>query len=138
MIGRPWTTHVVKDGMGGQEAGCAGDRAARMGAGAGQVEALDAPERARPEAPGEDLVAQHLAVEDVPAGDGEAGLELARAEREAVDHAGGQARAGLGEAGDRRVGREALAEQRQDVTTLGCQRRVGGCLLYTSPSPRDS
>ena len=57
-------------------------------------------------------------MEDVAAGDAEARLELARAEREAVDDAVREARADLGEAGDRRVGRglgvdvgrEALAE----------------------------
>ena len=70
------------------------------------------------------LPGQHLAVEDVAAGDAEALLELARAEHQAVDDPVGQVRAGLGEAGDGGVGRglscvhvrrEALAEQRDDV-----------------------
>src|SRR3954469_10009198 len=102
----PWVatlTQVLEDRARGQVARRAGHRAARMGARAAQVQAVDAGEAARREAALQQLVAEHLAVEDVPAGQAEARLELAGPQREALDDAVGQARAGLGEARDRGV-----------------------------------
>ena len=107
-----------------------------MRARAGQEEALDAAEALRARALLEQLARQHLAVEDVAAGDAEARLELARAERQPLDDPVGQLRADLGEAGDRGVGgglgvdvrREALAEQRQHVAARRRERVVGGRL----------
>src|SRR4051794_27921392 len=131
---------VLEQRPGGEVARSAGDRSAGMGPGAGQVQALDAAEAPCAEAALEQLAREHLAVEDVPAGDPEAGLELARAESQAVDDVVGEARADLREAGDGRVGRrlgvdvgrEALAEQGQDVAALGGQggvrRRLAGRL----------
>src|SRR4051794_41976921 len=101
-----------------------------------EIEAGYAGEVPGREAALQQLVAEHLAVEDVPAGQPEARLELARAEREALDDPVGEAGARLGEARDGRVGgglgvdagREALAEQRQDVAARGRERRGGGGL----------
>ncbi len=45
-----------------------------MGAGAGEVEAFDTTEAAWLESPLEQLVAEHLAMEYVPAGEPEAGF----------------------------------------------------------------
>src|SRR3954447_13910813 len=114
---------VLEHRAGGQVAGRAGDRAAGMGARAGQVQALDAAEAPGTEPALEQLARKHLPVEDVPAGDAEARLELARPKGQAVDDAIGEARADLGEPGDGGVGgglgvdagREALAEHGQDV-----------------------
>src|SRR3954471_23172386 len=76
---------VLEHGARGQVAGRAGHRAPGMGARAGQVEPLDTAEAAGAEAALGPLPREHLAVEDVPAGDAEAGLELARPEGQAVD-----------------------------------------------------
>src|SRR3954471_4788519 len=67
-----------------QIAGRARDRAAGVRSGARQVQALDPAEapRARP-------FAEHLAVEDVPASDAEALLQLPRTEHEAINDAVG-------------------------------------------------
>src|SRR5207244_1873183 len=112
---------------------CARHRTTGMSARSGEVEALDATKAPGPEAALEQLVAQHLAMEDVAAGEPEAVLELARAERQAVDYAVRQLRADRGEAGDRRIGgrvgvgvrREALTEHRQNVSSGGRQRGIG-------------
>src|SRR5215212_2800902 len=124
--------YILEHRARGQVARGPGHRASRMGARAGEVQPLDSAEPARAGPVLQHLPRQHLAVEDVPAGDAEAGLELPRAEREAVDDAVRKARAGEGEAGDGSVGggarvdvgREGLGEERDDVAAHGRERRV--------------
>ena len=120
-----------------------------MRAGARQVEPVDAAERPRREPLLQQLGPEHLAVEDVAALDAEAGLELLRAEREAIDDPVRERRADLGESGDGQVGRlrrldvgrEALAEEGEHVaavrreapfgvegqTHVRADEQVGGC-----------
>src|SRR3954447_22975681 len=96
---------VFADRPGGEVARRAGDRAAGMRARSGEVQRLDSAVGAGARPVLEELPREHLAVEDVAARDPEARLELARAERDAVDDPVREARTDLGETGDREVGR---------------------------------
>src|SRR5918992_2258428 len=98
-----------------------------MSPGAPQIEPFDASECAAVDAPLQQLLGEHLAVEDVSAGDAEARLELTGAECKPLDDSVGKPRAREREAVDGgvrrglgvRVGGKALAEEREHVPPLG-------------------
>src|SRR3954452_15983138 len=76
-----WPSGQVLDhGPRRQQARRAGHGSAGMGAGARQVKGVDPTEAAAVRTIFEQLAGKHLAVEDMPAGDAEAFLQLPRAE----------------------------------------------------------